>query len=332
MARKKTKATTEAKTTPPRNTRGKGRKASVAVLKNEPAAKVAKKGNKITYDPSAYEREPQFVSGQLDAQGKPRQGVDNVSSYSKDMPSGGSKKPETGRVIGTITHEVLYQVFHRSLPKEPGYSWPFTQMLRENDDLREKLAVHVIANLRHPEDPNLPWQQTKIKKNGEPFTMYWTVYVKIFKKPKENASENRIKWGEKLTRCLNKLGKEKIFPYRSSFAFAGDITPDQNDLAFLGQYLTTADVMNVIQLSHPKMTQEQILEDENLLNAYYGPDRVDQVRRWFGPPDFNQPSDGERDLEAKSSEQLAKDLLEDDASSGSDSASDGSDSESEEEG
>jgi len=236
-----------------------------------------KKAKKAPFDFSGYDRQPKFASGKLDMEGNSMNPTENGKT-GKILTT---RKSELFQCVGTVTSQILVRCQNRNNPELPGWLYPFFKMLREEDTLRKQLKVHHIFDLRTPDDPNVHWSHMKTKRNGETFVEYWPILIRDVKDPKDNISDNRIRWTKQLVCCVNQVA-EKTFLHKSHFAFGSDLTPDNDDLVYLGDYLTTNDVMKVIQLSHENMTFEQILADDTLLGGYYGPDRLQQVRNWFG--------------------------------------------------
>ena len=234
----------------------------------------------ITTKPKAttsLKRAPKFVGGALSKDGKP------IVPTKVSKPLQSKTNADTVNYWATPTGKIMATLVSKSNSHMPAYAAPFFELVRSDATFRMKLGISFLFDMVHPEDPNVPWTTTltktdKNKKQIATYSIYWPIIVRILKDPSKNTEANCKKWVGTLCKVLNQVSIAK-FTYRSTFVIGIDNTPIKNN-AYVGNFLTTYDTMMIINNAYgdSDMTQTDFLTSIDLLEEYYGPDCIEQVR------------------------------------------------------
>ena len=175
---------------------------------------------------------------------------------------------------------ILYAA-SRNNPNMPSFTHTAVKPLISNKTKRDKLKISYISRRVNPDNPNYPRIFPRTK-GIQVYNNEWKVLIRFVDDKEDNTPENGKKWALGLVRYFNKCS-EKYYTHKTTYEFGGDLTP-LNEPVYLGDVIPTADVMDVIQKSYSDekeqhlLTQQQILESNDILEHYFGRDRIQQVR------------------------------------------------------
>ena len=209
-------------------------------------------------------------------------------------------------VCATKTGEILAIVKSRN-GDNPGFINPACPTLAQPT---VKTAIQITDIYNHV-DPNCATMfqnfEVTVRRNNRVINVQQPVIVCIPKKLVNNNRSNRKKWATKIAKVITKIMKN-MYPTTMGVRFHQDATPmTYADRPVLSEFLTISDVLDVIRKTYPSLKEEEIKNNNNLMEKYYG-DKLDAARRYFHmipdetndshPPahDFLQFSDDEDDM------------------------------------
>ena len=197
----------------------------------------------------------------------------------KTFPPPGSGKVNRLYTYGTQDSSNLALIMHKKNAGEGAFTKTVDDQIRKNPELKEAMGIDNLCFRVDPDNGSKPYAIEYTNKFKEKKVKYMSVYQY---KSSDTTKPKREKWAANLIKFFNRHGSAKYSPNdwgEEKFEYAGDIE-DGDDPYFLGDFLTNADVANVMKTdfaySEKPLTCAELAGRRDIVELYYGPDKVDE--------------------------------------------------------
>ena len=179
----------------------------------------------------------------------------------------------------------------------PAYLWESVTCLLESDETRLSLQVDVVANKADPTDYSraatfVKTVQAKDASNsigpsfasgpGSPMerriNVFLPVFVRLSGADAERNDDKTKAWARNLCKFFTRMQNSKA-SYPRETVFHEHIVP-QDDMAYLGAWITIPEVMDVARLYYNKQETE-VLSDDSILRSLWSPIQIPQVKNYY---------------------------------------------------
>lgn len=181
--------------------------------------------------------------------------------------------------MGTECNAIIAWVAKHKNVNAPAYTRPFYQRLKDDEPLRTNCKISLLALRRSPTSGSTFWSTSQWNRDQtREYTLNWQLYIRYLEAHEPNTSEFRMAWGKSLTEILNRFGAGYPIPQKNRY---------EADLGkgVFGDYCTYPITYKRIEETYfpLRFSNEDIAEDTDLLNLYFGENEedVERARDWY---------------------------------------------------
>jgi len=181
--------------------------------------------------------------------------------------------------MGTECNAIIAWVAKHKNINTPAYTRPFYQRLKDDEPLRTNCKISLLALRRSPTSGSTFWSTSQWNRDQtREYTLNWQLYIRYLDSHEPNTSEFRMAWGKSLTEILNRFGAGYPIPQKNKY---------EADLGkgVFGDYCTYPITYKRIEDTYfpLRFSNEDIAEDTDLLNLYFGENEedVERAREWY---------------------------------------------------
>ena len=139
--------------------------------------------------------------------------------------------------------------------------------IMDDDVQSNRHCLQAHYPLRDPSNPDQPLDNGRPSSSGE--NGHWKVYLYSHDNPAINTAEWRSKWGRNFVKVINAIEQQSNYQYKNGFIYSGDTTPDETE-AYLGDYLTTEDLLVMLRNTHGNDDFAANMVDPEFARSYFG--------------------------------------------------------------
>ena len=193
----------------------------------------------------------------------------------------------TVKVIYLESGELGIIATDRKDPEHPAYNRAITEAFKSEKGiaLMKALGVDLQIKKRHPTDPHQQWSSLKTPALGNPYLLYWQMWVRFPDPGTRFDLKDVEEWGIKMTKFFNAADKADFVKSQST------TTPRRgrpNEYRYGGLFnggpvhastlFTVVEIMNLIIKPRTNLTENEILNEKIIMKTYFGRDADDAIR------------------------------------------------------
>ena len=225
--------------------------------------------------PTANEGTQGITDAQLEMLRNPSASSQETNSSS----STGSRFMDKLYTHATKTHEMV-AIVRNNTGDNPGFIGPACNTLA----MPQVKKVVGISDIYNQVDDTCPTQfknyEIVIRRDNRHINIPQPVFLFSPKNTANNTRANRVKWGEGLAKYSTKI-MQQSYPNSRGVKFHQDMAPVVLAMRpTLSDFLTIADVLEVIKKTYPSLSEDQIKNTDSLMEKYYG-SKLQAARRYF---------------------------------------------------